>query len=82
MNINFSVFNIEKTRKASYCIGIALFFRQMKKNCLGRLRLFFYESGINCGALLKNFSTYQPFSFETVECKCARLVAGGIAART
>lgn len=76
MNINFSVFNIEKTRKASCCIGMALFFQQMKKNCLGRLRLFFYESGIHCGALLKDCSTYQPFSPEMVGRKCARLVAG------
>jgi isopropylmalate/homocitrate/citramalate synthase len=53
-----------------------LVFSTNEKNCLGRLRLFFCESGIHCGALLKDFSTYQSFSPETVECKCARLVAG------
>ncbi|WP_319521740.1 hypothetical protein [uncultured Desulfosarcina sp.] len=38
--------------------------------------VFTHESGIHCAALLKDPSTYQPFSPETVGHKCARLVVG------
>ena len=38
--------------------------------------VFTHESGIHCAALLKDPSTYQPFSPETVGHKCSRLVVG------
>jgi len=38
--------------------------------------VFTHESGIHCAALLKDPSSYQPFSPETVGHRCARLVVG------